>query len=828
MSDLSSATARMLVTGDVVRDIYIYQGDRIFPAQHGKIAPHLSDKAGGAKGLYEMIHAARPDDVDWGLQEPSLEALEPVYTLWTACEGGTKKEHEDAAKGKKPVKVWRVGQPLGYALSGAQFGALRRSAAAEKPHAVLVIDDAGLVFRTQPAATSWPTGILRSDKPEPAWIIQKMANPIAQGDLWRELIGGSNPDRRNNLIVIVSADELRRAGAAISRGFSWERTLSELCLELDENPVFQPLLRFSGRLIVNFGCVGTIWFDNSYNPKQCALKRARLVYDPALPEGGWKTLLADDHAVWGHLNTFTATIAFAAGDATLSTPADLDAAIERGIKACRQLRLSGHGSVQAPEPVPPQLTTLLSPPVIPSGFEVVSIASGANGSIPAATWNLAALAENPPDQQHLPLYGLAHRVALYGHSALSHIPHAHFGDLLSVDRLEIETLRSLTQLIQRYEREKQPKQPLSIAAFGPPGAGKSFGIKEIARQVLGKDVPILEFNISQFDSASDLFGAFHQVRDKALKGFVPVVFWDEFDSRNYHWLQYLLAPMQDGTFEENGHTHTIGKCLFVFAGGTSWDFEHFGPAPMPEGWQPAFLRHLRRKSGDAPAAADPAPEPNSAVAQLVEFYRHNHDRIVADQAASDDFRRKKGPDFLSRLDGHIDVLGPNQRRCYDWAMRSWDTPDRHDITFPIRRALLLRQFLGAKEPEDSLAIDRDLLRAFLQVPHYRHGVRSLEKIARHLVLSRPPFRRAALPPPQVLTQHLVSAEAFEHIYQETQRLLTPQAIEALADAINEVYNHYDRAGGTGRSKTSSHSSSKATARPPSASPTSSPWLDCAS
>jgi hypothetical protein len=410
--------------------------------------------------------------------------------------------------------------------------------------------------------------------------------------------------------------------------------------------------------------------------------------------------------------------------------------------------------------------------------------------------------------------------SLYGHSALSHIPHAHFGDLLSVDRQEIETLRSLTQLIQRYEREKQPKQPLSIAAFGPPGAGKSFGIKEIARQILGKDVPILEFNLSQFDSASGLFGAFHQVRDKALKGFIPVVFWDEFDSRNYHWLQYLLAPMQDGTFEENGHTHTIGKCLFVFAGGTSWDFEHFGPAPMPEAWQPAFLRPLRRKSGDvpaadpapepggataakneqadkAPAAAGSAPEPGSAAAQLVEFYRNNHDRIVADQTASDDFRRKKGPDFLSRLDGHIDVLGPNQRRCYDWATRSWDAPDPHDITFPIRRALLLRQFLGAREPKDSLAIDRDLLRAFLQVPRYRHGVRSLEKIARQLVLSRPPFRRAALPSPQVLTQHLVSVEAFEDIYQDTQRLLTPQAIDALANAIDEGYNH-DNPGGWNR------------------------------
>ncbi len=668
----------------------------------------MNGQSRGAKGLYEMISAARPADVVWGLQEPSLEALEPVYVLWTACEGGTKKEHEDTAKDKKPVKVWRVGQPLGYALGAAQSGALPKSAAAQKPHAVLVIDDAGLVFRTEPAATSWPTGILKSDEPQPDWIIHKMANPIAQGDLWRALIGGSNPVHRGNLIVIVSADELRRAGAAISRGFSWERTLSELCAELNHNPVFQPLLRFSGRLIVNLGCVGAIWFGDGRNREQCDApvhERVRLIYDPALPEGGWKTLLADDHAVYGHLNTFTAAIALAAADATGNTSLDLDAAIQCGIIACRKLRLSGHGSVlenKAPGPPLKELTQWLSAKpadssavnpdlnsLVPHEFQVVSGASGTNGSTPAATWTLAALAENPPDQPHLPLHGLAHRVALYGYSALSRIPHAHFGDLLSVDRQEIETLRSLTQLIKRYEREKQPKQPLSIAAFGPPGAGKSFGIKEIARQILGKDVPILEFNLSQFDSASGLFGAFHQVRDKALKGVVPVVFWDEFDSRNYHWLQYLLAPMQDGSFEENGHTHAIGKCLFVFAGGTSWDFEHFGPAPMPEGWQPAFLP---RDPGHAPAAADPSreerkleppqPETDSAAAQLVKFYTDNRERILADQAANDDFRRKKGPDFLSRLDGHIDVLGPNQRLCYDWAKRTWDTPDPHDITFP--------------------------------------------------------------------------------------------------------------------------------------------------
>jgi hypothetical protein len=796
----------ILVTGDIIRDIYIYQGDRIFPAQQGKIAPHFSDRPGGANGLCELISAVQSDAAELGVDVPSSsDKLQPVHTLWTACEGGTKKARENAPKDKEKPRVWRVSQPLGYALGVAWPSALPRSAAANERHAVLVIDDAGLGFRTLPAKGSWPVGVLHDEKPQPNWIIHKMSNPIAQGDLWRALICRSNPVRRENLIVIVAADELRRAGAAISRGFSWERTLSELCAELNHNPLFQPLLRFPRYLVVNFGCVGAIWFGDSCHAEQSdapAQDRATLVYDPALPEGGWKTRLADDHAVYGHLNTFTAAITIAVAHAQKNTLPDLDAAIQRGLAACRRLRLLGHGEVSAAKPGPPlvELALFLSPTpadhdavktaleeLAPNGFQIISDPCGKIDPADASTWTLAAMAENPPDQPGLPLYGLAHRVALYGYAAFQHIPHAHFGDLLSVDRQEIETLRSLTQLIQRYEGEKQPKQPLSIAAFGPPGAGKSFGIKEIARQVLGKDIPILEFNLSQFDSSSDLFGAFHQVRDKALKGLVPVVFWDEFDSREYKWLQYLLAPMQDGTFEENGHTHTIGKCLFVFAGATSWDFEHFGPAPMPEGWPSADVECAPGHDAPAPPADQPAESP---VAQLAAFYRHNRKRVLTDQAANDDFRRKKGPDFLSRLDGHIDVLGPNQRLMYNWAARNWEEADPHDITFPIRRALLLRQFLGAKKPEDKLEIDRDLLRAFLHVPRYRHGARSLEKIARHLALSQRPFRRAHLPPPQVLAQHLDSAAAFDAVYHRNRTFLTDENLRRIAAAIDENYSRH--------------------------------------
>ena len=57
----------------------------------------------------------------------------------------------------------------------------------------------------------------------------------------------------------------------------------------------------------------------------------------------------------------------------------------------------------------------------------------------------------------------------------------------------------------------------------------------------------LEFNLAQFRSPDDLVDALHVVRDQALGGGIPLVFWDEFDTaldgRELGWLRYFLAPM---------------------------------------------------------------------------------------------------------------------------------------------------------------------------------------------------------------------------------------------------------------------------------------------
>ena len=160
-------------------------------------------------------------------------------------------------------------------------------------------------------------------------------------------------------------------------------------------------------------------------------------------------------------------------------------------------------------------------------------------------------------------------------SALKFIPIATFGKLKAVDRAEIEGYRSIKNLMREYVSAKNTAHPLCISVFGTPGSGKSFGVTEVASSIAPELIEKLDFNLSQFQTISDLITAFHKVRDISLTGKVPLVFFDEFDSAfdgKLGWLKYFLAPMQDGVFREGDAIHPIGKAIFVFAGGTSSNF----------------------------------------------------------------------------------------------------------------------------------------------------------------------------------------------------------------------------------------------------------------
>jgi hypothetical protein len=796
----------ILVTGDVVVDHHIYEGERTTAAAYNRRGFKVVREHGGAAGLCALLQAlieaakaepraaaqekvkkAREQVRDAEQKQPSNGSVERAKESLAAAEKqlagimpaaeenctvefalnlpelhsqpsghhafATWKpfpENPADAQGKK--KVWRASLLMGYGddeHTSTDSGKGQSLVYSPKPEAagaqvgLLILDDAGFVFRHKALTDCWL--LPNTSDPQPEWLLLKMSGPVCQGDLWPTL----SSDFGDRLICVVSAADLRKESVSLSTGLSWELTVEDLHHALHDSPVLKSLTTVPRHLIVTFSADGALWLDNTDRNHP----QATLVFDASGAEGEWAHKFEGE--AFGYLSCLVAAIT----RAVIHNPAapSFAPAVAAGLAAMRNLRALGHGPVgkDFPAGFP---NTRLAKAILKGGgdfsFSRVPWTDNerkpydSSGS-PPRTWRIVEMSQSPFPGDTMPsLLGLARQVVLQGRSAIRRLPHASFGELLTADRSEIEALRTIRRSMLSYWGMRKVKRPLSIGVFGPPGAGKSFGVQQIANDVF-TDKAWLPFNLSQFKDSADLIGAFHQVRDKVLSGVTPVVFWDEFDSKEYDWLQYLLAPMQDGRFQNGQLNHAIGKCVFIFAGGTSHTFEGFGPAKSEE-----------------------------------EAFRT--------------YRLCKGPDFHSRLDAFYDVLGPNQRMLPSKGSPPSDhwVEDARDVCAPLRRALLIRALL--KVPEDArLDFDAELLDALLRVRGYKHGARSLEKLVISLqpASAGEPIRRSALPPITQIAMHVVEENehpdlAFDALLDSNIGFLMSQAIPPIAKAIHEEWLSY--------------------------------------
>lgn len=145
-----------------------------------------------------------------------------------------------------------------------------------------------------------------------------------------------------------------------------------------------------------------------------------------------------------------------------------------------------------------------------------------------------------------------------------------------------EYAQGIIRLISRLENHiNGGKDILSFAVFGGPGSGKSFLAEEIADalNIDGSKFHKETFNISQFDEPSRLVDAFKQIQTISLQNKIPFILWDEFDTAfqgvSAGWLKYFLMPMQDAMFFDGTTKRALGKCIFVFIGGTYEDESKF-------------------------------------------------------------------------------------------------------------------------------------------------------------------------------------------------------------------------------------------------------------
>jgi hypothetical protein len=857
---------KIVVTGDVMTEWRLAQSKVRNPAQHAALfdsANHMGPyvKAIGAASIAEilvrmlaglpnvLVGEPRPkvlSPTGWGLE---LRTEDRYWGSYVVCAQFPKK------RGNDDDVVWRIKQKLGVDRNDP-LEALANLSPADDGDASLVVVNQSIGDDTRGFMahwTAWPES-LRNPRPD-AWLLIEWSRPRLAPDtpFWKFVSG---PERfGGRIVVVVTVEDLRVAGLRISRGLSWERTVTQLFEKVkqlwtcDDAPRNGPLCGCA-HLVVSFGTSGAVIFS-----KTNGIVTAKLVYDPHYVEGAWAEQY--EGTMSGFTRCLTAGIALemirARGNLTCLEPIGAKAGI---IAARRVLEVGfipigrrGLGDTELPKDLrfPSSLIARVLRSIVAEAkvadqvekiaeklrvafderatlideasfkSRVFTTLSGIEFDTDALTDELERIYDdwveseaNPaaylqalededdvddfekwkrlveqrlvdrtllfisPDREAIAAAGKLEvasvdertafdtwsildsvlskdyedtpaaarvleecdKVVQYGEDAIRFpFPTTRFGDLFVTNRVELESLTAVRELMVNYVQSNMPT-PLSIAVFGPPGSGKSFGIKQLAKGIAGGRYSRIEtrtFNLSQFNGPEALAVALQQVRDDGLSGKMPLVFWDEFDTKHdggMGWLRYFLAPMQDGKYQDGSAVYYVGRAIFVFAGGTHATMAEF----------------IRKAKVDEHEAERYSP---TAIAEKV-------------------------PDFVSRLKGFVDVP------TLDYSVEKFGQNERIviDAATALRRAYLLRSFLedSAGDLEETvphkqdsalqpvlrkrLNVDPGVVAAFLRVKSFRFGARSMEAIVKMSALSgKIRYDRSSLPPDNQLNLH-VNAEAF--------------------------------------------------------------------
>lgn len=612
---------------------------------------------------------------------------------------------------------------------------------------VIVLDDTGNRFRR--SESEWLASIQQikrsaKDHEVTPVVIYKLHRPLPMPPVKGGPPALTNPlwdcvkrHFANDRIVIVSVDDLRDCDVVISRGLSWERTALDVVWQLLNSERLAEL-RNCSHLIIRFGLNGALYWRHDLinmkakenDPKTNAGKTmerntAWLIYDPQGIEGTGEQ--AYQGLMVGYGSVFTAAVAasVACAECDLATVNDKDGipmapadcirqGIQAGLSAVRRLLHLGYGTCdpqtdpnypgmelfqdvdlkQLDHDFPCQPVPILPEALIPDrGYWRLldSIFRGKKDLLEVAVTMTARGAKpDTPEEKE-------------AEKRLKSVPRAVFAKALcTYDRSEVENYRALYSLMYAYLQLVKVQRPLSVAVFGPPGAGKSFGVKKVAEalgEVSGpRKLKSLTFNLSQYNHPDQLAEAFHEVRDVVLAGDIPLVFFDEFDAAlagtKLGWLKYFLAPMQDAEFLDDGVPHPIGQAIFVFAGGTSSCYAEFARP---------FL------------ATQPGKQESPE-----EF-----------QGLKRAFKDAKGPDFLSRLRGFLDIPGLDLEAEFDayGPVEAFPCP----AAILLRRAGILNFQIAEKAPHlknaaGALLVKPNVLKALLYAPQFIHGNRSFEAL----------------------------------------------------------------------------------------------------
>jgi hypothetical protein len=643
----------IIVTGDRCHDRYIFKiGDNDKPPNFLEAWEEANQHwniriPGGAGGLIEYINACK--DIPLTAQDPfedeNLKLAESIYILtrqWTTQERKRAEARDDLSKNQKLAEQkWRMGQ---YVIPGEQRVPCYPVSQlgyeySDKP---LVLIDYNQGFREEN---------LKNNNGNLSTLFEKRKYLIRSHDPrtedWREFRRSVLKDGAPDRIWYSPLQDLNRGGLKFSG--NWKDVCDRVERYLkDDDTLWKDQEGWKHTIVI------LLWYDGALIFKKGSEKGERIlkIFAGDQPES---FMMKGYGAVLGGGLVFAAFLA----QALLETD-KIEEYVEKGLKGLRAQWDTGY---DGPRPDDngnwPSERNFVRETLLatswPFEYDIVNY----NFQAPKKDFEYATklVTANELDFKRLTAFTL--------------------GKLVTC---EPDEARSLLQLRSRISDhvESDSKEILSFAILGKPGAGKSF----IARQLKegidpeGNKLEEVERNLSQFDALERLVDTFQEIQAVTLRGKIPFVLWDEFDTsfnkQQGGWWQYFLMPMQDAKFQNGKLQEELGKCIFAFIGGIYHDNETFikEAVKSPEG-------------------------------------------VLA-----------KGPDFHSRLSSIV------QAESVDMNSESYSDPNAEHPA-KLVRALVIRRLLQdiseKARPTDIKSISEDLLAYLIHTP-LRHGVRSLRQI----------------------------------------------------------------------------------------------------
>lgn len=691
--------AEIIVTGDVCVNLLVWQKrTNIDNTFNYNLYPKVCQRyeKGGALLLSKLI----ADATELEVASPEIEGMNLYLNDNVLVSVANLKKFPLTNNKQNKDEVYRIDEFSGYYIKDSEaprtFSVINDNEDAK----IVVLDDNNNGFNSNEDV--WPLAIKSANKTP---IILYKTNKIDfNNKLWIHI----EKNHLKNTIVIINADDLRAKGVNISKGLSWEKTALDFVWQMKNNPKLKYLSNCTN-LIIPFGLEGVIYYHKDLS------STSKLYFLTNEFEGGF--IKENSGKMYGLTSCFVAGLTKSISNRTEGEglPELIDEGIRQGMLSAQRYFINGFGADLENDKFPNESLFKCAEGECNFNEHIQDVKiKNTNNPNCRGCWYIIK------DKSSTNLEEIAYEIVKKGEdSALKYIPIAKFRNLKTVDRTEIEAYRSIKNLIAEYISTENAVRPLSIAVFGTPGSGKSFGVTEVAASIAPNLIEKIDFNLSQFQGVNDLIAAFHKVRDIVLNGKLPLVFFDEFDStfgENLGWLKYFLAPMQDGTFREGDSVHPIGKAIFVFAGGTSSTYEGFCGEEIKD-----------------------------------------EDKI---ESFTNTFKNAKGPDFVSRLRGYVNILGPNQ------------TDKKWDQLFIIRRAMLLRSLLIRKAPylindNGEAQVDNGIIRALLKIPKFKHESRSMEAILEMSMLSGvKKWEQSHLPSKSQLKLHVDEQEFYHYMMLE--------------------------------------------------------------